>query len=381
MPRLQQIVAISSAQLQGSPDIEISAIASFPNSANSSELAFVFADKATKALKLIKTSQAAALVLSTKLQSDESIKKFIREHSNTAFLFVDRPRYALSQIIVLFAKRPSVPEIGIHPSAVIDPSADIDPSARIGALVFVGPRSRIGAGVVLMPRLSIGAEVEIGADSVLHSGVVVEDRSLIGSRVIIHPNAVIGSDGFSYTTKEPSNLEKLKSSDFNFNMDRQIQNKILSIGQVIIEDDVEIGACSTIDRGTLGATRIGAGSKIDNLCQIAHNVEIGQDCLIIANTGIAGSAKIGDRVTIAGGAGVGDGVEMGNDSILGAYSATSSNVDPFTPMLGAPAVIYGEYMNRQRAYVRLPKLKDELSQLRKDFDELRQSLKGTECER
>ncbi len=375
MPKLQEIVSISSAQLQGDATAEITAIATMPNTASSTELAFVFPDKAPKAIKMMRETKAAALVLPLKLQSEEAIKKFIRDNPSISYLFVERPRYAMSQIIRLFAKPRSLPDVGVHASAVVDASATIDSSARIGAFVYIGPRSKIAAGVVLMPRVSIGADVTIGENSELHPGVVIEDRCTLGARVIIHANSVIGSDGFSYTTREFSNLEKLKQGNFNFNTDRQIQEKILSEGAVVIADDVEIGSCTTIDRGTLGNTYIGEGTKIDNLCQIAHNVEIGRDSLVIANTGIAGSAKIGDRVTIAGGAGVGDGVEMGNDSILGAYSAANSNIDAFMPMLGTPAVPYGEFMDRQRAYVRLPKIKDEVSQLRKEIDELKKALK------
>ncbi len=375
MPNLDLISKTSSAQLQGNADLEISAIAVLPESATNTELAFVFPDKGAKALKMMKGTKAAALVLSSKLQSDEPIRKFIRENPGINFLFVDRPRYALSQIIGLFSNPRSLPACGIHGSACIDASASVDPSACIGAFVYVGPRSKIAAGVVLMPRVTIGADVSIGASSELHPGVVVEDGCQLGARVIVHANSVIGSDGFSYTTKDPSNLEKLKSGNFSFNTERQIQYKILSAGNVVVEDDVEIGSCTTIDRGTLGPTIIGAGTKIDNLCQIAHNVSIGKDSIVIANTGIAGSAKIGDRVTIAGGAGVGDGVEMGNDSVLGAYSAANSNVDAFMPMLGTPAVPYGEFMNRQRAYIRLPKIKDEVTELRKELEELKKAIK------
>jgi len=373
MPSLEQISKISSAELQGDSSLSVTAIAVMPEQATSTELAFVFAEKASKALKMMKGSKAAALVLSLKLQQEEGIKKFLRDNPNTALLFVERPRYAMSQIIRLFAKPRSLPVRGIHPTAVIDPSAIVDATACIGAFVYVGPRTNIAAAVVLMPRVTIGAGVTIGEGSELHPGVVVEDGSVLGSRVIVHANAVIGSDGFSYTTRDASNLEKLKSGNFSFNTDRQVQDKILSEGNVIIGDDVEIGACTTIDRGTLGATFIGSGTKIDNLCQIAHNVSIGKDCIIIANSGIAGSAKIGDRVTIAGGSGVGDGVEMGNDSVLGAYSAANSNIDAFMPMLGTPAVPYGEFMNRQRAIIRLPKIKDEVAELRKEIEELKRS--------
>jgi UDP-3-O-[3-hydroxymyristoyl] glucosamine N-acyltransferase len=262
---------------------------------------------------------------------------------------------------------------GVHASAYIDPSASVDPTACIGAFVYVGPGTKIEADVVLMPRVTVGANVTISAGSRMHSGVVIEDGCIIGARVIVHANSVIGSDGFSYITKEPSNLEKLRSGNFNFSTDRQAHEKILSAGNVIIEDDVEIGSCTTVDRGTLGPTCIGAGTKIDNHCQIAHNVIIGKDALIIANSGIAGSAKIGDRVTIAGGAGVGDSVVMANDSLLGPYSTTSSDVDAFMPVIGIPAVPYAEYMSRQRAYARLPKIREEVSALRKELNELKKA--------
>ncbi len=237
-------------------------------------------------------------------------------------------------------------------------------------MAFVGPASSLGSGTKIFPRAYIGTGVVIGQNCEIRAGAVIEDYCVIGDRVIIQPNAVIGGDGYSYTTEEPTNLEKMQKRDFNFSMDRQVQHKIISAGNVIIEDDVEIGSNTCVDRGTIGPTLVGCGTKIDNLCQIAHNVQIGKDCLIIAQTGIAGSAKIGDRVTMAGASGCGDGVEIGNDVVVGAFSAVNSDVDPFMPVLGAPAIAYGEFMRRQRAIAKLPKQQEEFRKLKSRVEEL-----------
>ena len=170
-----------------------------------------------------------------------------------------------------------------------------------------------------------------------------------------------------WSTTFEETLEKLQKQDFNFNSGRQIQEKIQSIGGVVIESDVEIGSCTTIDRGTLGNTIIGEGTKIDNQCQIAHNVEIGRDCLIIAKVGIAGSVKVSDRVVIAGASGIADGVKIANDVVVGAFSGVHGDLDPYLPVLGIPAVPYGEFMNRQKSIMRIPKLIKDLKTLKEEL--------------
>lgn len=374
MASLEELAKKLNAKLCAEGDIEISSIATSPENASADQLAFVFPDHEKKALKMINASKTKNLVLASKLEDSEKIQEVIAE-KKLNLIYCKRPRFSLSIIAKIFCPARSRSKTGIARSAVVEESAVIDVEAAIGELCFVGENSKIGANTVLMPRVYIGANVEIGEGCLLHPGVVIEDYCKIGNRVEIQANAVIGSDGFSYSTEEASNLDKLKSGDYSFNLDRQVQHKIISSGAVIIEDDVEIGANTCVDRGTLADTKIGTGTKIDNLCQIAHNVQIGKDALIIAQAGIAGSADIGDRATLAGSCGVADNVSIGNDAVLGAFAGAHSDINAFMPMLGIPAIPYGEFMNRQRALIRLPKMKTEINEIKAELAQLKKDQK------
>ena len=366
--KLKEISEITNAELLGQDDLDIQGIATLPKEAQANELAFVFPHKFSKAKKYLEENKAKVLVISKKLNEDKLFQSFL-EGKELNLLLVERPKYAMGKILPSFAKQRFTPQ-DIHPSAVIDETAKLASGVKVGALSFIGPNVEIGENTVIHARVTINAETKLGSDCLIHSGVVIEDDVSIGSRVEIQANAVIGSDGYSYSTEEATNLEKMQAGDFSFNMDRQVQHKVISNGTVVIEDDVEIGANSCIDRATLATTKVGKGSKIDNLCQIAHNVQIGKDCLIIAQTGIAGSAEIQDRVTVAGSCGIGDGVTIGNDVVVGAFSAVNSSLDPFLPVLGIPAVPYGEYMRRHRVLLKLPKMAEDLRKLKTSVREV-----------
>ena len=365
---LKEINEIVSGSLKGDESLAIDGIATTPAEAQEGELAFVFPDKFAKAKKYLENSKAKALIIAQALFDEQKFQDYIADEDINLIL-VKRPKFALSQISPKFVKERFKPS-GVHPTAVIDETAKLANGVCVGAMSYIGPGVEVGANTVIQARVTVNANSRLGKDCHIHSGVVIEDYSQIGNRVEIHPNAVIGSDGYSYTTQEATNLEKMQKGDFSFNMDRQVQHKVVSAGNVVIEDDVEIGANTCIDRATLASTKIGQGTKIDNLVQIAHNVELGKDCLIISQTGIAGSAKIGDRVTMAGSSGCGDGVSVGNDVVCAAFSAINSDVDPFLPVMGAPAVPYGEFLKRQRAFVRLPKTQDEVRKLKREVDKL-----------
>lgn len=368
--KLKKIADILDAKLEGNENFEVKELAVTPAEASETALALVFPTKFSKASRFLKNSRAKALIIPIELNEDELFKEYRAENlSGVSLILVKRPKFALSKIITHFEK-PRHKPTHIHPSAVIETNAKIGKGVSIGALAYIGENVVIGDNSIIHSRVTINSNSQLGENCELHSGVVIEDYTEIGSRVEIQANAVIGADGYSYITEEATNLEKMQKGIFEFRMDRQIQHKVNSAGNVIIGDDVEIGANSCIDRGSIGPTRIGDGTKIDNLCQIAHNVQIGKDCLIISQTGIAGSAKINDRVTMAGGSGCGDGVEIGNDVVVGAFSAVNSNLDPFLPVLGAPAIPYGEFMKRQRVLVRLPKLAEDVRRLKAKIDEL-----------
>lgn len=374
MVTLQELADLTKGEIQGDPKIEVKALAARPHLANSAnELAMEFSPKISKTMKSLKTSKSRIFMLNEKVKDHKDLLEFKKENQDMSFMFVTRPKYALCQMVTKFIKDRHYPNSGIHPTAVIDSSAEVDPSACIGAHTYIGPNSKIGADTKINHRVSVGAGVTIGSNCIFYPGVSIEDYVEIGNRVIIHANTVIGSDGYSYVTETPSNLENLQAGNFNFNMDRQVQHKILSAGAVIIEDDVEIGANTSVDRGNIGPTKIGAGTKIDNLCQIAHNAQIGKDCLIIANASVAGSAIIGDRVTMAGSSGCSDGVTIGNDVVVGAYTGVNSDLDPFLPVLGLPAIPYGEYMRRQRALGRLVKYQQKVKELENKVNKLTNS--------
>ncbi len=281
-------------------------------------------------------------------------------------LLVKRPKVALAILLDIYEK-PTYVAPGIHPSAVIDPTALIEDDVSIGPLCVVGPRTHIGTGTKLVANVTIGADVVIGSDCFFHPGVVIGDRVHIGHRNILHPNASIGNDGFSFVTPEAGSVEAARARG---KVDAQNTHllRINSIGTVILEDDVEIGANSCVDRATLGETRIKRGSKLDNQVQIAHNVVLGENCLLAAQVGIAGSTTIGNRVVMAGQAGVKDHATIGDDVIVMGKSGIASDVvEPKTIIAGVHGMPHREYlryeMGLKRAAALPPKVKELTSRL------------------
>jgi UDP-3-O-[3-hydroxymyristoyl] glucosamine N-acyltransferase len=228
------------------------------------------------------------------------------------------PQRALIDLLRLFHPLPDH-RPGIHPSACVAADAQIDPTASIGALAVVEAQALIGPRVRVHPLVYVGAGVEIGEDAELYPHAVLREGVRIGRRVIVHAGAVIGSDGFGYAS------------------DATGHRKIPQVGTVIVEDDAEIGANTTIDRAMLGATIIGRGTKIDNLVQIGHNVEVGADSLIVAQVGISGSCRLGRGVVLAGQVGVADHVEIGDGVMIGAQSGVPADVAAGQKVLGTPA--------------------------------------------
>lgn len=279
-------------------------------------------------------------------------------------LFAPRARLAMAELGQVFEVPLALPE-GIHPSSVIHTSAEIGNGAAVGPFVSIGPGVRIGDGARIDAHVSIGADTRIGADALIHAGVRIGARVRIGERFIAQPNAVIGGDGFSFVTPERGAVESAKQTGAVAQDARNVGlRRIASLGSVVIGDDVEIGANSCVDRGTVADTRIGSGSKIDNLVQIGHNCRIGSLCLICGEVGLAGSVQIGDRVVLGGKVGVADQVRIGDDCVIGASSMVASNVSARSVMLGTPAVPR-EMAHRQfLAIRRLPRLVDQVREIR-----------------
>jgi len=264
--------------------------------------------------------------------------------SKKILIRVDNARVAFAQVLPLFFPEPHfVP--GVHASAVVADSAQVEAGAYVGPHCIVGERVRIGADAVLIGRVSVGDDCVVGEGTRLFPNVTLYARTTLGKRVRIHSGSVIGADGFGYV------------------FDRGEHRKVPQVGQVVIHDDVEIGANVTIDRAALGATVIGRGTKIDNLVQIAHNVTIGEHCIIVAQVGIAGSTKIGSYVTIAGQVGLAGHLRIGDRATIAAQSGVMHNVPEGQKWMGSPAAPDRLIKRQYLAMERLPELLRRVNEL------------------
>lgn len=254
---------------------------------------------------------------------------------------------------------------GVHPSASIDPLATLAEDVTVGAFSVIGAGARIGKGCWIGDHVSIAAGVVLGPDCQIHAGTRLQRRVRIGARVIIQPNVVIGGDGFSFVTAAPSHVERARETlgEAPLTVPEDPRwHRIHSLGGVEIADDVEIGANSCVDAGTIRATRIGQGTKIDSLVQVGHNVVVGAHCLLCAQAGVAGSTVIGDRVVVGGKAGVADNLKIGDDVVLGGGSVVLSNVPAGRVMMGYPATKMQAHIDSYKALRRLPRLLRDLAQ-------------------
>ena len=282
-----------------------------------------------------------------------------------AAIFAPRGRLALAGLTRLL-DRGVVIAPGVHVMSVIDPGAVIGAGAAVGPFVTIGAGVQIGRGARIASHVSIGEGAEIGEDALILEGVRIGARVRIGDRFIAQPGAVIGGDGFSFVTAERSAVEEVRATlGQRGEIRAQDWVRIHSLGAVTIGDDVEIGANSCVDRGTIRDTEIGRGTKLDNLVQVAHNVQIGEDCLLCGQSGIAGSARIGNRVVLGGKAGVADNLQVGDDVIAGAGTLILSNAPAGRVLLGYPAVRMDSQIEIMKAQRRLPKLVARVAALEK----------------
>jgi UDP-3-O-[3-hydroxymyristoyl] glucosamine N-acyltransferase len=263
---------------------------------------------------------------------------------------VTDPLMAFASILLRLRGR-SQPTAGttIHPTAEIHPTARLGADATIGAFVVVGANTVIGDRVTLHTGVSVGNECQLGDDVFIYPRVVLYEGTILGHRVRIHANAVIGADGFGYRTQQGRHV------------------KVPQLGYVDIGDDVEIGACTTIDRGTFGPTRIGSGTKIDNLVMIGHNCQIGRHNLLVSQVGIAGSCTTGDYVIMAGQVGIADHLHIGDRAILGAKAGVHKDVPSDARMLGAPATPDREQMRIMMSLERLPELRKDVKRIKQQL--------------
>lgn len=282
-----------------------------------------------------------------------------------AAIFAPRGRLAMAGLSRLLDPGPLIAP-GIHALSVIDPSAQIGAGAAIGPFVTIGAGVRIGPRARIASHVSIAEGAEIGSDALILQGVRIGARVRIGDRFIGQPGAVLGADGFSFVTPEKSGVEEIRETlGKRSEIHAQSWMRIHSLGSVVIADDVEIGANSCVDRGTIRDTTIGRGTKLDNLVHIGHNCQIGTDCLLCGHVGIAGSVKVGDRVVLGGKVGVSDNIFIGNDVIAGGGTNIMTNAPAGRVLFGYPAVKMDTHIEMQKALRRLPRLAATVAELQK----------------
>ena len=341
-----ELAALLGAELRGPNDVRLSGLAPL-ETAGADDLSFV--REARYAGRLLESKAGAALVSRSVLADEVALKAVEGVRGGRAVLIVDDADLAMVRLLEkIAAKIPTWgPEIGIDSSAHVDATVRLGRDVRIGAGVVVGPGSVIGDGVLLHPGVVIGARVEIGVGCVLHSGVVVLDRCVLGREVLLWPGVVVGADGFGFRKSE----------------DGRGLVKIPHVGNVMIGDRVEIGANSAIDRGKFGSTRVGAGTKIDNLVQIGHNCVIGRSCVICGCSGLSGSVVLGDGVTLAGGVGIADNRRIGDGATIGARAGVIDDVPAGETWLGEPARPVRQMLRTFAALHELPNLVGPLKRL------------------
>lgn len=317
---------------EGDGDAVIRGVASLEN-AREGDLVFLAHPKYRP---LLEQTRASAAVVSPE-EKQERIP-FIRSKT---------PNLTFVQAIEIFFK-PYLPEPGIHPQAVVAESARIGKDVSVGAFSVVGEDVEIGEGTVVFSSVILYPDVRIGKNCVIHSQVTIREETLIGDRVILQSGVRIGGDGYGYVQKEDGTHVKIPQA-----------------GRVVIEDDVEVGANTTIDRAAMDTTLIKKGTKIDNLVQIAHSVEVGENTIIISQAGIAGSSKIGKNVIIAGQAGIPDHIKVGDNSIVAAQCGVISDLPPGSKVVGSPHMKIKDFWRSQANIRKIPKLIKELNALKK----------------
>jgi UDP-3-O-[3-hydroxymyristoyl] glucosamine N-acyltransferase len=341
--KLSELAKLTNSTIESSAeDFEINGAAGL-DEAGAGHVTFLSNPRYTPRLK---TTRASAVYLADNVELDRN---------DIAILRAKDPYLAYTRALRVL--NPETPVTAfIHPSAVIDPTAKLADKVWIGACAVIGSHVEIGEGVRIFPNATIYDDVVIGNDSVIHSGVAVRERTQIGARVVIHNNSVSGCDGFGYAKDEDRHWLKIPQT-----------------GRVVIDDDVEIGAGTTIDRSSVGETRIGRGTKIDNLVQVGHSCSIAEDSLLCAQVGLAGSSHIGSRVVLAGQAGVAGHLTIGDDVVLTAKSATSHDVPNGKMISGIPAFDNRDWLRSTAAFRRLGEMARTIRELEKRLTAMEES--------
>ena len=332
-----QIAEKIRGEVLGDGSVELTGLAP-ADGAKSGDL--TFAEKETY-FAAAEQSQASAILVSGEFSASKKV-----------LIRVANPRVAVARLLPVFFP-PDQFAPGIHPSASVADSAQIDPAAHIGPNCVIGARAKIGARSVLVGGNNVGRDCTLGDDVCLFPNVVIYPQCRIGNRVAIHAGTVIGADGYGYV------------------FDEGRHRKMLQVGNVVIHDDVEIGANAAIDRAALGATVIGQGTKIDNLVHIAHNVTIGRHCLIMGQSGFAGSTQLGDYCVIASQSGIAGHLKLGNQATVGAKSGVMRDIPDKGTVLGIPAAPDKQAKRQMIALTQLPELIRRMRDLEKQVEELK----------
>ena len=342
---VSELAAHVGGRVRGDGSVRIRSVASL-ESAGAGEIAFV---EDRKLLESAASSRASCLIVPEGSQV-----------SAPCLIESARPKLAFALIAELL--HPARRRGGaVHPSASVAESASVDESAFVGARVSVGERASIGAGTQILSGVAIGDDVRIGRDCVLHPNVVLYDNVELGDRVILHAGTIIGADGFGYVRSETG------------------YHKFPQRGTVIIGDDVEIGANTCVDRGALGLTRIGRGTKIDNLVQVGHNVQIGERVVIASQTGISGSTVIESDAVIGGQVGMGDHARVESGAVIGSKAGIlPGKIVRAGVWWGIPVQPLEDYKRLNAHLHRLPQMRDEIKELRRQLKELQEKVKREE---
>ena len=335
--KLRELAARLDCRLEGDGDIEITGVAGIQD-ATPSDLTFLANPKYRGALA---STRAGAVVL----QNDSPV-------APCAMLRTRDPYLTFARAVGIFA--PSAkPVPGLHPLAAVAADASIGEDVSLGAFVAVGEGASIGARTVVFPNVTIGSGTSIGADCIIHANVSIRERVRLGDRVILQDGVVIGSDGYGFVRRGDGTHEKIPQ-----------------IATVVIEDDVELGANTTVDRPAVGETRIKAGTKIDNLVQIGHGVTVGRNVLMAAQVGVAGSTEIGDDVMFGGQVGVGGHLSIGRGVVAVGQTGITNSVDAGEMVAGLPAINSREWRRASVLFRRLPELKKRIEELEAKLAEL-----------
>jgi len=341
MARLQELAELVDGQVIGDPDLEIRRLLPL-QAAGPGDITFVTKAKYAKDLH---NCRASAVILTEAVPD-----------ADFAQLICPNPYLAFARVLAHLQVRKPTP-LGVMPGAQVDPSAELGADVSLYPGCYVGAGARVGRGTILYPNVVIYPDVNIGEDCLLHAGCVVREECQLGDRVILQPNATIGSDGFGFAP------------------DGERYEKIPQVGIVVLEDDVEIGAGSCIDRAALGVTRIGTGTKLDNLVQIAHNVEIGPHTVMASQTGIAGSTVIGRHCTFGGQAAAAGHIRIGDNVTVAGRGGVAANTEGNQVLSGVPAMPHRDWLKASMSFPKLPEMRKEISRLRRQLEALQALVK------